>query len=506
MIINHPDYGMNALQERLSEKAQAPAENIQDRLFDLIMNKKLATAPPSTVPTVSIPRSAGILLDGAISHAGGDVSNSARTFSSGNRAEAGEGRSGEQQSQGHTLRRKIDFQATHPEHDVTESGRQMPGQIRDTLPGLASRIVNTMEVSGSRVPQQPVISAFIDSMRSTAQPDISSSKNKDTGAEKITAAETPDVTTAGLNQPRHVKVSELTLDKLPETKGQGTGVLQADLERPASTEPVQVTSTALGSGTDKDPPNIHPGELNPGAVQKERVAKAYQGHAAYRPYENISTPGETRQEKQRPGRLAARFESANRSDAIGYDHRGGTCYGIYQLSSNMGTMGEFLEFLEARAPELARRLKEAGPLNACGRTGEVPREWQKIDREHPALFPELQHEFIHETFFMPAARGVESRTGLNMEQASPALREVLWSTAVQHGVHGSMNIFERAAEKVDFKNVDTPDRDMIQAVYHERSRRFTSSSEAVQSAVQNRFKVEMQMALAMLPGAMDAQA
>ncbi len=77
---------------------------------------------------------------------------------------------------------------------------------------------------------------------------------------------------------------------------------------------------------------------------------------------------------------------------------------------------------------------------------------------------------------------------------------------MQHGVHGSMNIFQKAADEIGYENVNSPDREIIEAVYTERSKRFTGSSEAVQSAVQSRFQEEMKQALAMLPGSLEAQA
>lgn len=199
-----------------------------------------------------------------------------------------------------------------------------------------------------------------------------------------------------------------------------------------------------------------------------------------------------------PGVLAARFESANRPDAVGYDRRGGTCYGTYQISSRMGGMEAFLSYLETEAPQWAKRLREAGPANTQGRNGAMPSEWKRIHREAPERFAALQHDFTRKNYYEPAARLVSRRTGLNPEQASPALREVLWSTAVQHGVSGAANIFQRALDTV---SVDGPPREseLIQAVYDERKTRFTGSTQSVRSAVQSRFEQEMQLALALLP-------
>lgn len=233
---------------------------------------------------------------------------------------------------------------------------------------------------------------------------------------------------------------------------------------------------------------------------------AYKEHAAYKTAQASLNTASVDREKIQPGLLAARFESANSSGAIGYDKRGGTCYGIYQLSSRRGTMGEFLEFLDERSPDISSRLRQAGPADSGGKEGDMPREWKNISDEHPMLFADLQHEFIYSKFYVPAAQGVESRTGLEMDKASPALREVLWSTAVQHGVHGAGNIFQKAMDSIDLKNSNPADKEIIQAVYSERRTRFYGSTQAVQAAVQNRFNQEMKMALAMLPGSADTRA
>ncbi len=207
-----------------------------------------------------------------------------------------------------------------------------------------------------------------------------------------------------------------------------------------------------------------------------------------------------------PGFLAARFESRDMPDAIGYDRRGGTCYGIYQLSSRMGTMDAFLAYLDKQAPEWAGRLRAVGPANTRGKGGAMPREWQRISAEAPERFAELQHDFVHKQYYRPAARAVQRRIGLEPDSLSPAMREVIWSTAVQHGVAGAANIFERAAARLDGDNSGpTRERDLIKAVYAERGKRFTGSTQAVRASVRERFAAEMQLALALLPQSMDRQ-
>ncbi|EFI34435.1 hypothetical protein Dthio_PD1794 [Desulfonatronospira thiodismutans ASO3-1] len=523
MIINHSDHGLTALQDRIRENAASPPQRSRESFFDLVMNKNLSTAPPSTVPAVSTPGASGILQGGEQTSSrdenlppGPRVQKPGPGASQG--MEASGTSSGDASTSGsHTMRQKIDFGATHP-HMQKSPGPRIetadPAQetTRQVIASVSPAIIKNSVVSSA--PKSPAMPEFIDSMLAREKADPLS---RDDGAAGHTPPSTqrPAVNSAALEAAgeEKVRVSTLTLEQDQGFSSIKPTVTLAGLESSSNPHDADMKVSRLElknelptQKTEATVSSLQPEAGQPGPEQRKAASRAYQEHAAFKSPEINSRTRETESEDHRPGRLAARFESANRSDAIGYDRRGGTCYGIYQLSSNMGTMGEFLDFLEDREPELASRLRQAGPMNTEGRTGSMPEEWQRIDRENPELFSELQHEFIHHNFYLPAARGVESRTGLDMQQASPALREVLWSTAVQHGVHGSMNIFQKVAGEIGYENVESPDREMIEAVYAERSRRFTGSTEAVQSAVQSRFQEEMKQALAMLPGSMETQA
>ena len=68
------------------------------------------------------------------------------------------------------------------------------------------------------------------------------------------------------------------------------------------------------------------------------------------------------------GRLSARFESGGDGiAAIGYDRTGGTSYGKYQIASRVGSMKSFLNFLDGEAPDIAQRLRKAGPADSGSR-------------------------------------------------------------------------------------------------------------------------------------------
>lgn len=200
------------------------------------------------------------------------------------------------------------------------------------------------------------------------------------------------------------------------------------------------------------------------------------------------------------GSLCEKFESgALGVAAVGYDSVGGTSYGLYQIASKVGTMGEFLEFLDDRAPDLSRRLREAGPANTGSRDGKMPKVWQEIAAENPKRFADLQRDFIRDSHYAPASQAIKERTGLDVERQSPVLKEVLWSTAVQHGPAGAARIFAGAVESAKLSGGPFEET-LVGQVYERRATQFGSSSAGVQAAVQRRFQQERALAMLMMGG------
>ncbi len=209
------------------------------------------------------------------------------------------------------------------------------------------------------------------------------------------------------------------------------------------------------------------------------------------------------------GQLAARFESGKDGiAAIGYDRHGGTSYGKYQISSRAGTMKSFVEFLKSEEPDFAKRLEAAGPSNTGGKSGRMPVVWKEIAEQHPDRFETLQERFIHASHFEPAVQSVAEKTGLSVAGMPEALKEVLFSTAVQHGPAGASRIVSRAVDQVGRDKLDLTKNSaesvkkageaLIRRIYSMRSDQFGSSTESVQAAVKSRLRQEMGMAIDML--------
>lgn len=199
------------------------------------------------------------------------------------------------------------------------------------------------------------------------------------------------------------------------------------------------------------------------------------------------------------GSLSAQFESGKDGVAcVAYDGTGGTSYGKFQIASKVGTMKDFLNFLDDAAPDLAKRLRASGPANTGSRHGAMPDMWKQIASEDPERFEQLQETFATETHYKPALAAIVQKTGLEEDTLSSAMREVIWSTAIQHGPTGASKIFARADSLSGSPSDPGYERKMINNVYQIRGTQFGSSTESIRAAVLNRFKKEKLIALDML--------
>ncbi len=209
-------------------------------------------------------------------------------------------------------------------------------------------------------------------------------------------------------------------------------------------------------------------------------------------------------DQQRIGGLSERYESGGRGPGTvssGAGDPGGVSYGTYQLAGNMNRPQEFL------ANEGSRWAAEFG--GARPGTATFTATWREIAAREPEAFGAAQHDYIQRTHYQVQADQVQTQTGVDVTGRSAALRDVVWSTSVQHGPE--TQVIARAIANVRAQGVapadgQTYDRALINAIYDERGRRdasgglayFTSASASVQASVANRFAEERRDALAML--------
>jgi len=251
----------------------------------------------------------------------------------------------------------------------------------------------------------------------------------------------------------------------------------------------------------KPPPKAE--QVKPPQVKPPPKAEA--APAAPKPAQ-VKPPPTATKTPQELGKLSSKFESGGRKNpgaVVGWDSTGGTSYGTYQIAAKVGSMAAFLKFAEAKGEtDIVSRLKSAGPADTGSDKGPFVDEWKKISAEKGKDFDKLQHDFIEDSQFKPAAKTLLQGTGYDVEKQSDAIKDVFFSTVVQHGPgsakhnNGAYGIFKKAIQ--DNGGINADPKNIINSVYEIRGTKFGSSSEKVRKSVQDRFVQEKALALDML--------
>jgi hypothetical protein len=198
------------------------------------------------------------------------------------------------------------------------------------------------------------------------------------------------------------------------------------------------------------------------------------------------------------GKLSEKYESGGRGPgtvSTGRGDPGGVSYGTYQLASKIGRADAFVK---RYYPEEFKGLK--------GGTPEFTAKWKELAAKDANGLRKNEHEYIKETHYDPQVKKLEAELKLDVMTRSGALRDVIWSVAVQHGPRTDLIV---TAVKPLLANTDLDeltDDAIIRAVYAERGRkdkdgklvRFRSVGEEIIPALTRRFENEMKDALELL--------
>jgi hypothetical protein len=193
------------------------------------------------------------------------------------------------------------------------------------------------------------------------------------------------------------------------------------------------------------------------------------------------------------GKMSEKYETGGRgSGTVGYDKVGGTSYGKYQIASKVGAMKDFLKFAEKSGRgDVAKKLRDAGAESDTGGTsGKSVDVWKQMAAG--GELGDLEHQFIKQKSFDPAMSGLKDDDLRKKIEGNKALKEMMWSTSVQHGGGGAAGIMNKVYKK------GMSDEDLIKATYAERGTRFGGSTAEVQKGVKNRFVSEEKDVMAML--------
>jgi len=198
------------------------------------------------------------------------------------------------------------------------------------------------------------------------------------------------------------------------------------------------------------------------------------------------------------GRVCEKYESSLRGPATvstGVGDPGGVSYGSYQLASKLGRADEFVH---RYYPDEFKGLK--------GGTPAFTKRWRELAAKDAAGLHAHERAYIKETHYDPQAKRLQAELGLDVANRSAALREMVWSTAVQHGPNTDLIVQVVKPLVAGRKLSDVTDEAIIRAVYAERGRKnvdgklvhFPSVSLAWIPGLTQRFQDEEQDLLALL--------
>ena len=196
------------------------------------------------------------------------------------------------------------------------------------------------------------------------------------------------------------------------------------------------------------------------------------------------------------GELSAMYESSGDPGAVATvaGDPGGKSYGLYMFSSRAGTPKAFFEWCQASSNAyyqgIGNTLSEIYYYITPGYGPLFDQTWKNLAADNPTGFGRAQRDFVRSSYYDRYVNAVaEAVPGFDISNYSIALRNVLWSRTIQHGVSGATNVFTRAiAAMGGFTN--QPERELIDAIYAESGRLTDGASTKMYGATARRLGIE----------------
>lgn len=131
----------------------------------------------------------------------------------------------------------------------------------------------------------------------------------------------------------------------------------------------------------------------------------------------------------------------------GLDDYGGVSYGAYQFSSVYGIVQDFVSWLQYHATLQWARDYGNSLAHYQVNSEEFKAQWKELGTLDSTGFLALQYEYTKEKYF-DASVSILKGHGFNAEKHSEALRQALWSRAVQYDSGNILEMFESALQYV----------------------------------------------------------
>lgn len=203
------------------------------------------------------------------------------------------------------------------------------------------------------------------------------------------------------------------------------------------------------------------------------------------------------------GDLSKRYESNGNPGCIssGLGDAGGKSYGMYQMSSRMGVVDDYIQWLHNNGYWFGANLAEH-PVGSIAFDGMW--HWLAYSANRND-FAESQHNYIRDTYYKPAVAALRDAMYDVEGKHNSVMRDVVWSRAVQYGSGNIVEMFVEACNKLGYPNLSyvddkAYDKAMIKTVYLDvcSTREWTNGSPALREGLYSRFNSECLDALAQL--------
>ncbi len=157
------------------------------------------------------------------------------------------------------------------------------------------------------------------------------------------------------------------------------------------------------------------------------------------------------------GQTSRKYETGGRGAGVvstGRGDHGGVSYGSYQLSTNAGTLAEYLD----------RSVYKDQFAGMAPNTAAFNEKWVELAGQDPG-FAKDQHAFVKETHYDIQQSKLKD-SGLDLSTRGPAIQDLVWSTSVQFRNLTPRIFMGGLNEKFgdDYKLESLSDRQIVEAV------------------------------------------
>ena len=196
------------------------------------------------------------------------------------------------------------------------------------------------------------------------------------------------------------------------------------------------------------------------------------------------------------GQLSERYESNGNPGAIAVvsGDPGGKSYGLYMFSSAADSPKSFFQWCQASSNAyyqgIGNTLSEVYYYGTPGYGPLFDEAWRNLAADNPEGFGLAQRDYVRADYYDKYVAAISEKvSGFDVSNYSIALRNVLWSRAIQHGVGGATNVFTRAMDALGgFAN--QPESELINAIYAESGRLTDDAPIKMSGASARRYGVE----------------